>query len=282
MLRSEVMVILTALVLCVGTIWHTGRNVEEMKNEWQIIFWITASIVAWLTFFNARRGVLQPIRTEIFKGQVEALKQTQALFIGKQELELREDVALQNLIDTNAKKLLEDYCRVVLLCKYPCVPRMEVGDGWRPLNGSLAEAIRRRDWSSVPAEERHKFWREYKLLGLQIPRAHPDGLERIRHCLENPLLPMDVAKCLERYLSAVERCVESLVRTLEACAHDLPSRYPSEDDLSKVVDGQTALIWIVNCFAKRVGDENQHLRQHADAVRAKVREYLDVDNLLRG
>lgn len=62
---------------------------EPMKDLAQIVFWVTVSVVTVLTYRRARKTLLQPIRTEVFKLQVEEVKPLFKIVVGKGEVELR-------------------------------------------------------------------------------------------------------------------------------------------------------------------------------------------------
>ncbi|MEH1913205.1 hypothetical protein [Nostoc sp.] len=97
---------------------------EHVKDLFQIIYFITLSLVASFTFLKARKTLLQPLRTEIFKEQLKVFNATLDLFVGKNEFELRQDYGLDILFESNIgylmilnlpyKNIADDYLSEIL------------------------------------------------------------------------------------------------------------------------------------------------------------------------
>ncbi|HZN99519.1 MAG TPA: hypothetical protein VFB61_17480, partial [Gemmatimonadales bacterium] len=67
-------------------------------------FW---QLLPFLTYRQARRTVLQPLRTEIFKKQLDGMTQVLQLFIGKAEHQLLDDFAFDELYSANIALLYD-------------------------------------------------------------------------------------------------------------------------------------------------------------------------------
>lgn len=85
------------------------QYVDVATKVVQIIFWVIAGVVAVLTYRHARQTVLQPIRTEVFKAQLAAMSQIMGRFLGKNELELRDEFEFRRFFDVNAWALIDNY-----------------------------------------------------------------------------------------------------------------------------------------------------------------------------
>jgi hypothetical protein len=282
--RAELSVTFLVVATVGYIIWQSGFDNVIVKDWVQIGFWVIASLLACLTYLNARRGVLQPLRTEVFKAQLEALKNVQSLFIAKSELELRDAVALGEMVKQNAQNLLSDFAKVHFGQVYPR-PGMTTGDAWKPLNPDSGKIIQDSKWFDCNlslTEDRSAFWKTYKIPGLQIPNAHSIGCDVIRQTLEHPLLPTPVQKSLEAYMSALAINVDTLVDVLNRCAAELPQRYATVDSIDQIVDGVDGRSWISNSYYRELSLENgkKYMRQFADDVLRSIRDYLQADDLL--
>jgi hypothetical protein len=96
-------------LLNVGQEMTAMNYLDLVKDITQIVFWAVAATVAVLTYRQARRTILQPIRTEVFKLQLQAMSEIMGLFLGKDELSLRSELAFQTLFDVNVCDLCDAY-----------------------------------------------------------------------------------------------------------------------------------------------------------------------------
>ncbi|MFN3152917.1 hypothetical protein [Bremerella sp.] len=276
--------IVTGIVVAVLgiSIFLTRDSLDNMMDTCQIIFWCSAVIVAWLTYVNARTGILQPIRTEVFKVQLAELQEVQEIFVAKNELELREDISLGQLVTANARLLLDDFCRIVLAERYESASeRISVGDGWRPLEPTILAVIQEESWLGDQAksqDERIKFWQDYSLSGLVIPREYKQGLNRIRGSLSHPFLPNSTKLAIGVYVDQINKYVDILEATLTECAKELPNRYQTSESLRQIRDGTTAETWLFNAVNRRIAAEPTLVRLSSDILKS-IREYLQVERL---
>ena len=94
----------------IGT--HVGPYVSEARDLVQIVFFLTVALITVLTYLNARRTLLQPLRTEVFKEQITILSDALRLFVGKGEHDLRNSWGLSEMLDGNAYFLLDEHARI--------------------------------------------------------------------------------------------------------------------------------------------------------------------------
>lgn len=88
----------------------TSTNaLETIKTVVQISFWLTIAAVAILTYRQARKTVLQPIRTEVFKAQIAEMSKALALLVGKDEHDLRKDFSFDKALHVNTCSLFDSY-----------------------------------------------------------------------------------------------------------------------------------------------------------------------------
>lgn len=110
-----------------GVIWT-----QVIKDVAQIFFWVTVPVVSIVTYVRARKTILQPLRTEVFKLQLEEMKKVLALFLGKRELDLREAFGLYKLVMANATMMYDGYAHQFF--------DIEVDHNKRPYAGSECPA----------------------------------------------------------------------------------------------------------------------------------------------
>lgn len=75
----------------------------------QLVFWTVGAIVAVLGYRQAKRTIFQPIRTEIFKAQLDAMSKIMRRFLGKKELQLRAEFHFDTLFRANLYRVADAY-----------------------------------------------------------------------------------------------------------------------------------------------------------------------------
>jgi len=84
-------------------------TISNVRDIFQIVFFITISTITVLTYLKAKRTLLQPIKTEIFKEQIKIFADILNFFRGKKEWDLMNEMYLQKLINVNLISLMDDY-----------------------------------------------------------------------------------------------------------------------------------------------------------------------------
>ena len=89
---------------------------------------------------------------------------------------------------------------------------------------------------------------------------------------------------LESYLATLEENVSVLATVLTACASEMIAKFPDRLSIEKIVNGETAETWIWNRCNKELqrSERGTRLRPQAEKVMTEVREYLKVDELMKG
>ena len=83
--------------------------IETIKNLANILFFVTASIITVLSYIQARKTLFAPIRTETFKLQLNAFKETLAFFQNKSEVDFMECFDLNRIVSLNTFQMAEKY-----------------------------------------------------------------------------------------------------------------------------------------------------------------------------
>jgi hypothetical protein len=73
---------------------------------------VVVGVITAKTYARAKRTILQPIRTEIFKTQLQELSSVLRLFVGQGEVELRRRFGFHKLLSVNIVLLYDCYARL--------------------------------------------------------------------------------------------------------------------------------------------------------------------------
>ncbi|MFF8813319.1 hypothetical protein [Streptomyces pactum] len=250
----------------------------------QIIFWLATSTVAALGYMNARKTIFQPLRTEIFKKQIEALSSALELFVGKGEEELAEDFDMRFGVRANIYQMYDAYLKYAFKRKRPddkleyrpeLCPSAWVHEDYLKLDlEDKVEATEESGTRKKKTSEEGKPW-EFRAGMIAVPRKYGEREAEFRAVLDNPVLPVVVADLIEQYLETVRSYLGAVGPVLEECSIEMPDRYPTLEDILRARFG-----WIDNRLAEYRCNNGISLSDSATAVVHEIRTYFDSDNLL--
>lgn len=208
----------------------------------QLAFWITVAAVTVLTYRQARRTVLQPLRTEVFKLQLDVMKDLLAIIASKQEVDLTRHFHLDKVLTMNTWAMLDDYA----LIAFGLMPPVPDDRPYSPERA--AGALVPRDSSAIepiglvvdnegspPPPPSWDSWSPPMLYLTEEFQAATGELEAI---LANPLLPKSCATLVEALLQEVHESALCMLSVLADKSTELPSLIPEPKALTRVrVDG---------------------------------------------
>jgi hypothetical protein len=255
---------------------------EPVKDVAQIVFWVTVSVVTVLTYRRARKTLLQPIRTEVFKLQVEDVKPLFKIVVGKSETELRRYFGFDELLAANAIALLDDYARIRL--------GMEIDYKNRPYTGTTNKMVSLEgpgvsvhpvDTPGIPSElvtppqdirTPEQRWAEYRFAVIHLMPTYVKRSKRLQQFLESPMLPVECVELVRALKDTMHKNVMAMFAVLTETALELPKHFPTEKEMQ-----QADIMWITNRYAGAV----QSLKPDADKIVAFIRSHFGVDHLLK-
>lgn len=259
---------------------------DYAKDVAQVIFWVTLGAISILTYRRAKKTILQPIRTEIFKVQLEEMRTILSMFVGKDELELRHEFGLDKLFRANTLLMYDNYASTFFDIKVnreerlysddKCPSSLITEEGMTKYF-ELADSHTQED-ETVSEEKksdprvRAALWAGYTQYQLCIPREFSEQEKKIKNLLENPLLPSECVTLLNEYTKIVHNNLVLIRKILTEGAKEMPDKYPSFEKLKN-----SSFDWLNHRYA----DEFIHLKPVAENIISFVRSCYDVDNLLQ-
>lgn len=244
----------------------------------QIAFWSTTSIVATLTYKNAKKTIFQPIRTEVFKKQIDILSEVLRLFFDEENTtQLNGGLDDVEVLHVNAVKMYDtygefafDYERPYELQEYrPEMCPMSIID--------VNDLVKHFDYvtsddtpESIATPEPIDEW-DYDAFETSIPISYVLRKKQFENILENPLLPSVIADKIQLFLEGVDQNVSITRKVINIAAVEMPERYKDLDSLKSA-----STVWIRN----RYNSERASVQPLAKEVIESVRDYFDSDNLI--
>jgi len=256
-------------------------SVAQAKDFFQVLFFIVVGVITILTYLKARRTLLQPIKTEVFKEQVKVFADVLRYFTGKGEVELCQDYAFDELCRANTCALLDEYAYLFFdveidLEKRPYGPKLcpQLIVHERRLSPRDAHVIEDSPVHPERADPETKaaIWSDFTCDVVHIPARFVEANAAYSKLIDSPLLPAECVNQLVAYRDTVNQNVHLLGEVLTECAKELPKKCPNREIFAKATDD-----WIVSRFMKRFKD----LSPKAKAITDYVRKYYLTDELLK-
>lgn len=246
----------------------------QLSTIVQIAFFCITGAVAILSYVGAKRTFFQPLRTEIFKKQIESLAAILELLAGKGEVDLSNDFDFPALVNANIAEMYDAYLEFAFKMKRN-EEELEYRPELCPVAMMLPEFLQKASgfrMDDVPdrATEEPETW-DYRHPGIALPRGYVNRRKEFDTILDNPLLPRSIAELVENYLSVVEDNAVVISEAIEECAPKMPEYYPNLEDLKNA-----SFDWIYNQWVQKSASLQPLAKKINDAVRA----YFDTDNLL--
>lgn len=255
--------------------------IDIIKNITQIAFWLIAGTIAVLTYWQARKTILQPLHTEIFKSQLQKLSEILSLFLGKHELELRNQFGFEELMHANIIRLCDVYAEIFFDINFDpdsrpyssqYCPQRNVKMGASPSVSTAHIEVENNDESiqKIDPRVRAAMWGRYQREFLAIPKDSVESNSVLTRYIEDPLIPDSIVELLSLYRSTIEKNQSIFGNILDRVAPEMPEKYQSLDDLEKFQPD-----WIRKIYMK----EFIHLKPLADEIISYTKNYLKSNML---
>jgi hypothetical protein len=270
-----------ALVDTCGASALVGTNLMSMiESGFQIAFWVIMAVIAILTYRKAKRTILMPIRTEIFKEQLKEISAIIRLFHGKDEMELRDQMANENIFYGNVQNLYDDYAEIYFGIKIdrksrdynsPNFPSMEIlkevmGDEYKLMNEHL---VTKSSPKNDISKTQDHAWSTYKYGVLYL---HKD-LVNFRHQLDlikSPLLPDELIELISQYDKTIHDNCFLIFTIFQNHASEFPIKYPDIETF-----GQREYYWLRHEYVTQF----KALKPQADKILAFIKDYYNIAEL---
>jgi hypothetical protein len=256
------------------------NNIPTIKEIFQIIFFVVISIVTIITYKKAKRTLLQPIRTEVFKEQIKSFSELLNFFAGKGEHELRQEIAFDKLFDANCCELFDNYASFFFDIEFDIETR-PYSKALCPMGIVQAEALKLADEYTVPTDnekiekpdpnKKGEIWGSRKQLVICLPREHIESMKRLETIKDSPLIPKKCLELIEDFELTVSQNIGILAEVLNEVAHELPLRYPNIDIMKKA-----SLSWVSNKYNEKFICVEPKVK----AITNYIREYYLSDDIL--
>ena len=265
-----------------------NEKIQAVVSIVEAIFYIVTGSIALLTFLIARRTVLQPIKTEVFKKQIDIATDIMNLFNGKNELDIRkafgfdlmEHANICNMLDTYAQFFFDikidgskrpynkDACPCSIVSSYFMEHYFE--PVLSPGEEIVHENIEPEDGPETISKE--EKWKSYTYGIICQPRKTTCMLDQLDEIMKSPFLPHKAVQLLAEIKETVHRNSIKLGEVLTEVSQQLPIFYPDLESM------KTAnMSWISQKYA----EEFIPMEKSCNDLTEYLREYFHVESIMK-
>jgi len=217
-------------------------------NVVQSIFLLGTLVLAVLTYRQARKTVLQPLRTEVFKEQIKVFGKIQEIFLTRTHLDLAKELGLTDLLGVNCQAMVDTYARVVLGYQYQWPTRdwencKRKGNSFNILELAtappkvrdllLSRSTYLPDYDAIIQpinEDKFAGWKNYNHPLIFYPDSFVDAQKRLNGLAASPVLPKDCQKGIRAILDYMDKFPEEMRRKIADLSETLPQKVPTVQD----------------------------------------------------
>jgi hypothetical protein len=243
-----------------------------LKDFSAILFALTGTVVAILTYRRARETLLQPVRSEVIKKQTDLL--INLLNVIGQDVSNKADYMgiinvniLQSMLNCGAR--FKDEARVKKLLQE------EVGGGVFGKEGAkLVEVVpvfekKKKEKEEDPGRKFYKSAKagKYKIPIIQLTKKHMQFSDELDEFINNPFVPTDIKQLLEKLDKDIRNNITKyLTESVENSINDSFSRGGTDIP---------SLSGVYNSFHRPATSHDRTVKD----LRQSIRTYLKIDSM---
>jgi hypothetical protein len=269
--------------------WFQGfeLTLSDVKDISEIVFAVVGASIAFLAYRAAKKTVLSPLKTEVLKLQIEALKEVHEYVSLKDPVSgLYDDLFdLREIWHETVRQLHElwyiCYCKTHNLTEY---------EGINTYEDYFFEFYEDKDFllkvSTNQIEDframRHngnlslEWWKSTKLGGVMVSLKYQDYLDKHYHLVSSPWLPTELNRLLDDYHLSIKDTLDALSDARNRLKlnkfDDLDIKHPSDAyKLSQESYFEAGYYNSINTAA---------VKHNIDKIKQFIKDYLKVNNLM--
>ncbi|MEX0596129.1 MAG: hypothetical protein WD512_06475 [Candidatus Paceibacterota bacterium] len=252
----------------------------------QVIFFIVIGLVTVLSYLQARKSLFTPIKTEIFKMQIQTFEEVLSFFTNQSETDFTKKFDFDFIVDSNSTLLFADFIHVF----YKDEIKLNE-ENLRDLHQKFAGTIISQSWaeknfmkvdyldqSEKPEEkklesqeQKMKEWEEYEYGTIHYSKKFETELDKLNDLISSPLIPNDLKDELVKFEKIVMDNLSLVGETLNEIKNELPEKF-SEPDLINKFDRSG--VW--NLY----NEKQKPFEPQSKIVLTYIRDYLKIDSLI--
>lgn len=258
---------------------------DDLKTISNIIFFVTMSVIAVLSYFQARKTLFSPIKTEVFKLQIQGFQEVLAFFNKHSSDDFVREFGFDEILNINSLKMQHSYAH--LFFKDKVKPSEEILERLRSESYGaivseeyLQEITPGSELIEKPKSEEGDLdsalklarWNDYKLGGVTFTRQYHTKMEELTKLAASPLLPKELTDLLYDFINIIHGNLLCIGEVITESAREMPLKYSTTDSIIKFRPD-----WIWNRFNRKKKNTNEV----TETILRFVKEYLKINELMK-
>lgn len=265
-------------------------SVSTIRDIFTILFYIIIATITIFSYFQARKTLFTPIKTEIFKLQMKNFEEVLIFFQNKNDLEFMDFFDFETIVRLNSQRMFDDYIlaffkneiKIDLKAREEAYKQYLVGGVATPsyfekhfVNPDYAISYDARDPDKAPqATDRAlvlKEWRKYKNEYIGFTEKYLKACDRLNHLIASPLLPQKLKELITIFQKEIDSNLQLVGDVLTEVSQELPDKYP---DINSIKAFNPLGFW------NRYVDKRKKLDESVSNILAFINNYLKIEKLI--
>lgn len=243
----------------------------------QVVFWAVGSIVAIKTYQRAKKGLLQPAKTEVFKLQVAKLQSLLDALDWNGEADALSRSGVGSSFDLNVQQLVDAYALTVGLRPSDEDMKRRPKSAAQLLRAEVANKelmpieVGAKKSANFKGEVTIPEWGSYRHRAVQVSQQMQGTLDTINRFQSDPVIPSFVAEQLKLLREEIVSALGAIGDTMDQAADLIPKHYRDADAVRNA-DWH----WIHNLHP---AEARYDFYQRVASLRSDIRSYLKSDQM---
>lgn len=261
--------------------------ISQAKDIMNILFFLVVGTIAILSYLQARKTIFTPLKTEIFKLQLNLFEEIFAYFDHHKKQHFIDSFDFRKIFKINMNFLFNSYTAFffkdeiqvdkekekqlkaevpIMNMAFKYADRFEKTD-----DGIILDLSNLKTYIQNP-EDRLSEWLKHEYVMIHFTNNFQTQMDQLDKFISSPLVPSDIKNLIREFQVAAYHNIHAMAEVLTEASKELPEKYKTADDLMKA---STSWIW-----NKYVGKQTS-LEDISDRIYTNINNYLNTDNLLK-
>lgn len=258
-----------------SSIVESSTLITEIKDIFNILFFLLTGILAIMTYFNARKTLFSPIRTEVFKLQIKEFEEIISKFRDIDENKILEMFDEEKILYINFCCIMIAYAKRAfnMQIKYENYnPKDAIG--FIISASKFEKCMEKVELVSSPPESKGIEEKEEDI-GCEVlsyTKKYEENTEEIKNLSKSPVLPSIISNKILVIYNKESDNIKIMRETLDDFCKKLPLIASNVEDFRKI-----SLSGLYNIYnSKRI-----EIKPFFEDVNSEINKYLKIEGLIK-
>lgn len=256
-----------------------------IKDFFNILYFLVISAVAVLSYIQAKKTLFSPIKTEIFKLQIQVFQEVLVFFNNHTIIDFFEEFGFYEILEINSIEMQHAYINTFFKDKIKISDelkeKLETASFGVITTGEFLELVTPGTElleAEIPKENdldpaiKLAKWSEFKLEGVAYTRKFHEKSEELSKLATSPIMPKELTDLLYKFIEIIHNNLLCIGKAISESAQEMPKKYSTPEAVIKFHPA-----WIWNIYnAKR-----ENTDKVVEEILKFVNNYLKINELMK-